>query len=125
MKSVQDGLRHNPAWPVETMPNGVAYARGNLAVDREGLAPRRSVAGRGRNALTRTEELFEDAPRSAGPSNPDTRAAVSRLTFRTAHWPSAAHRRLYDFKSETGERRIERGGKDRVAVVDDETVRVV
>ena len=46
--------------------DGVAYARGNLAVDREGLAPRRSVAGRGCNAVTTNEEFFEDAARSKG-----------------------------------------------------------
>jgi hypothetical protein len=99
--------------------DGVAYARGNLAVDWEGLAQRRSVAGRGCNALTRTAEFFERCASVNGTiQSRHSRRSVpinlshSELAFRLRH------RRLYDFKAETAYRRIEPGEKDCVAVVD-------
>ena len=44
----------------------VADSRGNLAADREVLAPKKRMVGLGCNAATRTIEFFEDAPRSTG-----------------------------------------------------------
>jgi hypothetical protein len=66
----------------------VAPAPGNADLEREDRVLRRSVAGRDCSAAATTTEFVADGPRSTVSSNPDTRAAVSRLTFRTAHWPA-------------------------------------
>jgi hypothetical protein len=50
MKSVHDGVRNKFGSVGRNDADGVAYARGNLTADREGLAPRRRAAGRGCNA---------------------------------------------------------------------------
>ena len=46
--------------------SGVANARGNLAADRAGRAPKKSVVGLDCNAVATTAEFFEDVPRSRG-----------------------------------------------------------
>ena len=48
-----------------------------------------------------------------------------RLTFRTANWPAGCARRLYDFKAETGDRRIESIGEDGVVVMEDKPVTMI
>jgi hypothetical protein len=65
--------------------SGVANARGNLAADRAGPAPKKSVVGRDCNAGAKSAGFFADAPRSKGSSNPDTHAGASRLAFRRAN----------------------------------------
>src|ERR1700741_400040 len=50
-------------WAPRSEADGVAYARGNLAVNQQGLAPSRSVAGRGCNRTTSASESSVDAVR--------------------------------------------------------------
>jgi len=124
VKSVQDGVRRHAIGPVKDAA-GVAPAPDNAGVEREDRVLRKYVVGRDYSAAATTTEFVADGPRSKELSNRDTRAALSRLAFRTANWPAGCDRRLDYFKAEAGHRRIELRGKDGVVVVNDESVRVV
>ncbi len=66
VKSVQDGVRHNSAWSVETMPLAL-HMHGEIQ-ERIGKAgpQKKNVVGLDCNAAATTAEFFEDAPRSTG-----------------------------------------------------------
>ena len=125
MKSVEDGVRHNSAWSVEAMPMVLHTYEGiwrwiGKAWPQGGVWPAAVVMREpGAKSFLKMLLVQGDNPiQTLTPKCPNQPFA-QRISLR------AANRRPYDFEAETGHRRIELGGKDRVAVVDDETVRVV
>ena len=64
VKSVQDGVRHNSARTVETMPLALHLRRAMPTAEREDRVPRKSVVGRDCSAAATTTEFVADGPRS-------------------------------------------------------------